>query len=119
MSDLEKLRAFARDILEGWPDVPQWDGLDLQEIAEKHGLLEPTTVTEACGEDCACSEYDDFPMVCYRFSKLLKGDTSAAETPAALICSACGADRYKEIGCNGGRLDCPIRGTAQNREGAL
>jgi hypothetical protein len=84
MSDIEKLRAFAQDILEGWPEVPQWDGLGLQEIATKHGLLESKTVTESCGEGCNCVEYDDFPMQCFRPSKLLKGDTSAAETSAAL-----------------------------------
>jgi hypothetical protein len=80
---IDKLRAFAQDILEGWPEVPQWDGLDLQEIATKHGLLESKTVTEACGEGCNCVEYDDFPMQCFRPSKLLKGDTSAAETSPA------------------------------------
>jgi hypothetical protein len=82
MSDIDKLRAFAQDILEGWPEVPQWDGLDLQEIATKHGLLESKTVTESCGEGCNCVEYDDFPMQCFRPSKLLKGDSSGQETKA-------------------------------------
>lgn len=65
MNDLEKLRGFARAILDGWPEVPQWDGCDLQDIAVKFGLLEARRVTEPCGENCQCAEWDDFPMDCY------------------------------------------------------
>jgi hypothetical protein len=109
MSDIDKLRAFAQDILEGWPEVPQWDGLDLQEIATKHGLLESKTVTEACGEGCNCVEYDDFPMQCFRPSKLLKGDTSAAETSPAptYIRNPCICVERLALQAN---PDCPIHG---------
>jgi hypothetical protein len=75
VSDIDKLRAFAQAILDGWPEVPQWDGFDLQDLAVKHGLLEATTVTEFCGEGCQCAEIDEFPMECFRFTALLKGPT--------------------------------------------
>jgi hypothetical protein len=75
VSDIDKLRAFAQAVLDGWPDVPQWDGFDLQDLAVKHGLLEATTVTEFCGEGCQCAEVNEFPMECFRFTALLKGPT--------------------------------------------
>jgi len=70
MTDLEKLRGFANRIMESWPtgDV---DGGDLQEAAEKFGLIEPHQVTEACCEGCNCAEYGDFPQTCYRKTPLL------------------------------------------------
>lgn len=72
--DVETLRAFAQEIMDGWPDCSGIDGDDLQNIAEKHGLLKPETRTEACGENCACAEYGDFPVTCYRKTKLLTGE---------------------------------------------
>jgi hypothetical protein len=42
------------------------DGGDVQDLAEKTGVLVPVKVTEACGENCACAEWDDFPLDCYR-----------------------------------------------------
>lgn len=47
----------------------------------------------------------------------LFSEQPALETLPSLICSACGADRSREIGCNGGRIDCPIGGTAQSATG--
>ncbi len=46
--------------------VGELDGGDLQDLAEKTGVLVPVKVTEACGENCACAEWDDFPQDCYR-----------------------------------------------------
>ena len=71
-----KLRAFAIDVMACWPhgDV---DGGDLQEIAERHGLLRPETRTQPCDDEpnrCHCLEYggrDEFPLVCYRKTELL------------------------------------------------
>ena len=79
-----KLRAFAVDVMACWPhgDV---DGGDLQEIAEKHGLLRPETRNQPCDEEpnrCHCLEYggrDEFPLTCYRKTELLtetRGDAA-------------------------------------------
>jgi hypothetical protein len=47
------------------------DSEDVQDWAVEAGLLVPTPVTEACGEWCACAEWDDFPQTCYRDSPAL------------------------------------------------
>lgn len=72
MTDLEKLRGFAQEIMEGWPfgDI---DGADLQEIATKWELLVPQTMTEPCCEACECASMDAFPLTCYRKTPLLTG----------------------------------------------
>lgn len=67
------LRGFARAIMGYWPDQNEIPGDELQDIAEAHGLLKPETRTEACGENCACDEYGDFPATCYRKTDLLTG----------------------------------------------
>lgn len=73
-SDTDKLRAFAREILHEWYDTTDLDGGTLQEMAERHGLLEPHTVTESCGDHCGCAEMGDFPTQCYRMTKTLIGE---------------------------------------------
>jgi len=70
--DAVKLRAFAQAILKDWPDCTV-DGFDIQELADKNGLLVGTMKTESCGEGCNCEEYGDFPMLCYTKTELLKG----------------------------------------------
>lgn len=68
-----KLLAFARDILEAWPDGGV-DGGELQELAEKHRLLIPTERAEPCGEYCVCAaRYGlvEFPLTCYRRADFL------------------------------------------------
>ncbi len=79
-SENEKLRAFAKAVMESWPEGDV-DGGDLQELAEKFGLISPLTVTEPCGEYCRCQEYGDFPQTCYRRTELLMG-TALSESPA-------------------------------------
>lgn len=74
MSEVSKLRAFANAVLKDFPDSAP-DGFEIQDLAEQHGLLEPVEVTEACDTDCCqCAEVGDFPMTCYRKSKILTGD---------------------------------------------
>lgn len=64
----DKLAAFGAAVLkshrnDGEPgDV---DGGALQELAEKHGLLEQRTVNEPCREGCSCAVYGDFPSTCF------------------------------------------------------
>jgi hypothetical protein len=64
------LLAFARAVLEGWPEGAP-DACELQDIAVSAGLLVERTVTEPCGESCACAEYYDQAdweegQTCYR-----------------------------------------------------
>jgi|GEM_PF-6624592 len=74
MSEVAKLRAFANAILEDFPDSCP-DGFGIQKLAELHGLLEPVEVTEPCHTECCqCAEVGDFPMDCYRKTKLLTGE---------------------------------------------
>jgi hypothetical protein len=68
--------AFAQEIMSIWPhgDV---DGGDLQNIAEKHGLLTPETFYEPCQESgCNCSgmwSSDEWNagVTCYRKAQIL------------------------------------------------
>jgi len=77
--DLEKLRGFAEELFDGWPDVGI-DSFDLQDIAVRHGLLVETTQFKPCGEDghCSCLNYyaaDEWKhgVSCFRKTRLLGG----------------------------------------------
>ena len=73
----QALRAFAQDVMSYWPDGAP-DGGDLQELAEKHGLLKPETRHEPCAEGCECAaicapcEFE-LGVTCYRRTALLMG----------------------------------------------
>lgn len=76
----KKLRAFAVEVMEAWPDGGI-EGDDLQEIAVKHGLLAPDLRHEPCGEWCNCNCLGDFDSAdwqrgveCYRRTALLTGE---------------------------------------------
>ena len=75
-----KLRAFAREVMEAWPDGGI-EGDDLQEIACRHGMLAPEIRHEPCGEWCQCNcmnclDSDDWKggVECYRRTALLTGE---------------------------------------------
>lgn len=74
---VEKLRAFAQKMLEGWPDdFGDVDGFTIQEAAVECGLLEGETRHEPCGEDCNCTNYHgdmSGGVTCYRRTALLMG----------------------------------------------
>jgi hypothetical protein len=82
-AQIEALRAFATDIMEAWP-MGGIDGADLQDIAEKHGLLSPVTMTAPCHEECNCTDYGLTPAewasghICYRKTALLRGAAAMA-----------------------------------------
>jgi hypothetical protein len=100
MTPEDKLRAFAREILHEWYDTTDLDGGTLQELAERHGLLEPHTVTESCGDHCGCAEMGDFPTTCYRMTEALTG--ARMETPAVPCIWRAGCDKKancQEAGC--------------------
>ena len=73
-SDRNKLRAFAKELMEEWAEHFALDGGDIQELALKHGLLVEVEMTELCGELCECAEAGDFPQTCNRFSSILTGN---------------------------------------------
>ena len=73
MTDIDKLRAFAQDVLASWPE--DLCGADVESYAVKHGLLIQVEMQEPCGESCQCAEMDvDFPTTCYRRTPLLTGE---------------------------------------------
>jgi predicted small lipoprotein YifL len=72
-----KLRAFAQGIMEAWPSG-ELNGGDLQDLAEKNGLLSHEIRYDACGEVCLCDKYfapNEWSRgaVCYRKTPLLLG----------------------------------------------
>ena len=84
-SDADRLRAFARDLFKDWPEALGVDGFELQDLAEKHGLLarkEPAPLV-ACSENCACASYygnrewEAGEVVCYQRTPLLTGNGPA------------------------------------------
>lgn len=70
----EMLLRFAKELLQeayesGGGDI---DGGWLQDTAFNYGLLEKVTVTEPCGDNCHCAEWDDFPQDCFRIAQWLR-----------------------------------------------
>ena len=67
------LRGFAQAVLSSViADGIELDGFDIQELAEKHGLIKERTVQEPCNngneyQRCGCAEVGEFPQQCYRF----------------------------------------------------
>src|SRR3972149_3970982 len=57
MNHTQQLIDFANAVMKDWPEGGNLDGGDIQDLAEKYGLLIPKDVTEPCGEDCMCSEF--------------------------------------------------------------
>lgn len=84
---LRKLAAFGLACLatvrgdEDYLCKDELDGCDVQDMAEATGVLVPVKVTESCGETCACAEWDDFPLDCYRMPADVKA-ASHALSPA-------------------------------------
>lgn len=70
--EIEALRGFAQEVMNYWPEGWGMEGDQIQKAAADHGLLEPETRTERCGENCGC-DIDSPVWVCYRKTKLLTG----------------------------------------------
>jgi hypothetical protein len=78
--DATALRAFAHDVMGEWPENCGVDGFEIQDLAEKHGLLRPEERTESCGEGCQCEAMSaDWPTQCYRFTELYRGAALSAQ----------------------------------------
>lgn len=74
-SELERLRAFARRVLQVWPEG-DLDGGELQQAAVEAGLLVPEQRCAPCGEHCQCVEYHGHDgmveeFTCYRLAPSL------------------------------------------------
>jgi len=76
--ELGALRAFAKAVMDCWPDGWGIEGDELQHIATEHGMLIPEIKTDPCGDACRCAEHV-LPkewtdgVVCYRKTALLTG----------------------------------------------
>lgn len=58
--------AILRQLFEGYSEIEM---SDVQELALHHKVLKMVTMTEPCGDTCACAEYigvDEFPLPCFR-----------------------------------------------------
>ncbi|HHQ4332680.1 TPA: hypothetical protein ACSQQD_003252 [Pseudomonas aeruginosa] len=66
-----KLAAFAQEIISGALEGGSFDGADIQESAERHGLITKQVMREPCRgpeEYCACAWSTSFPTECYRIT---------------------------------------------------
>lgn len=70
-----KLAAFAQEIISGALEGGSFDGADIQESAERHGLIAKQMMREPCRgpeEYCACAWSTSFPAECYRVTPKLR-----------------------------------------------
>ncbi|HCL3459502.1 TPA: hypothetical protein N2A57_001739 [Pseudomonas aeruginosa] len=70
-----RLAAFAQEIISGALEGGSFDGADLQESAERHGLIAKQMMREPCRgpeEYCACAWSTSFPTECYRITAELR-----------------------------------------------
>ncbi|HHW2638505.1 TPA: hypothetical protein ACUUAD_005961 [Pseudomonas aeruginosa] len=77
-----KLAAFAQEIISGALEGGSFDGADIQESAERHGLIAKQVMNEPCcgpEEYCACAWSTSFPTECYRITAELRALLSEQE----------------------------------------
>ncbi len=70
-----RLAAFAQEIISGALEGGSFDGADIQESAERHGLIAKQVMNEPCRgpeEYCACAWSTSFPTECYRITAELR-----------------------------------------------
>ncbi|EPU9131528.1 hypothetical protein ACIRT2_06760 [Pseudomonas aeruginosa] len=77
-----KLAEFAQEIISGALEGGSFDGADIQESAERHGLIAKQVMNEPCRgpeEYCACAWSTSFPTECYRITAELRALLSEQE----------------------------------------
>lgn len=77
-----KLAAFAQEIISGALEGRSFDGADIQESAERHGLIAKQMMNEPCRgpeEYCACAWSTSFPAECYRVTPEIRALLSEQE----------------------------------------
>lgn len=76
------MAAFAQEIISGALEGGSFDGADIQESAERHGLIAKQVMNEPCRgpeEYCACAWSTSFPTECYRITAELRALLSEQE----------------------------------------
>lgn len=79
---LRGMAAFAQEIISGALEGGSFDGADIQESAERHGLIAKQVMREPCRgpeEYCACAWSTSFPTECYRITAELRALLSEQE----------------------------------------
>lgn len=69
------MAAFEQEIISGALEGGSFDGADIQESAERHGLIAKQVMNEPCRgpeEYCACAWSTSFPTECYRITAELR-----------------------------------------------
>jgi hypothetical protein len=65
------MRTFIKLIMwgeNGWSD--NVDGAEMQDAAEKLGLIELVEIDSPCESNCACDQIGlEFPLMCYRWTE--------------------------------------------------
>lgn len=72
---VQGMAKFAQEIICGALDGGSFDGADIQESAERHGLIAKQVMNEPCRdpeEYCACAWSTSFPAECYRVTPKLR-----------------------------------------------
>lgn len=72
---VQGMAKFAREIICGALDGGSFDGADIQESAERHGLIAKQVMNEPCRgpeEYCTCAWSTSFPAECYRVTPKLR-----------------------------------------------
>ncbi|WP_225037460.1 hypothetical protein [Pseudomonas aeruginosa] len=72
---LRGMAAFSQEIISGALEGGSFDGADIQESAERHGLIAKQVMNEPCRgpeEYCACAWSTSFPTECYRITAELR-----------------------------------------------
>ncbi|HHX6267724.1 TPA: hypothetical protein ACVGI0_006067 [Pseudomonas aeruginosa] len=72
---VQGMAKFAREIICGALEGGSFDGADIQESAERHGLIAKQVMNEPCRgpeEYCACAWSTSFPAECYRITAELR-----------------------------------------------
>ncbi|EMR0622654.1 hypothetical protein R0C86_001183 [Pseudomonas aeruginosa] len=72
---VQGMAKFAREIICGALEGGSFDGADIQESAERHGLIAKQVMNEPCRgpeEYCACAWSTSFPAECYRVTPKLR-----------------------------------------------
>ncbi len=98
----ESLAKFALDILNEFPEMGDFDGGDIQDIAITRNLLVPQIVHAPCAEeDCNCAQfYDDADftagVTCYHIADWLDRVAEQRDAPvhAEQKCPFCKGDGY-------------------------
>jgi hypothetical protein len=95
---IESLASFVLELLDEWPELSNFDGGDIQDLAEKHKILIPQTMYAPCGEFCNCNQvvYDEEwhdGVTCYHMADWLARDAQQRNEAD----DAGAVDRTKEL----------------------